>query len=746
MAKLNTYILWFFLLIFSCIHAQEIPTKEIIPTEELASYLKTEIRDSIGDGKTISRAGLAAYFRKKFSERYFYDWRTFEERFDCYNKLYPSSENKHKTRALDHISKYSGNTNWKLPFNYLNGEAVDAYALRHLERQHKMVDIAFYYNYQKKDTTYLNYFKEQLNSLNTALKNKDYEAIENGNGVYEAFRSGYRILNWLQIHNIFLGEDAYSDEDQLRTIATLLQHGQHLYEHNSEFQPGNHQTRGMSALAMVSILLRDFKGTEKWYDRAMDLLEQHLSAEIKSDGFQFERTVHYHMSDIKNYFYVYQLAQNSDYKVSPVWKEKLKTLFTSLAKIAYPDGSAPVFSDDTDIPWAERNDISGAMTLGYLLFKEPEMGFFASSRLEPDMYWYVSKDQLKMLNDIHAEKPSFKSLSLPETGYYIMREGWEPKDKMLVISAGLDDKKPDHQHGDMLGVQAMANGWVVLPNYQVRYYLKDLEFFKNSMVKNVALVDNQLQGNDYRSNKGGSGFGKFGELPQPTTIAFETGREHDLFVGSHDGFENIGVHYSRQVIFVKDDFWIIKDNFKAGKSHNYRQVWQGHYTLENAPDLLRATFEDGSGLDIFQLKTADTVSTSGTRGKEWAVVSSGQKTNYDFITILFPFETFDVRINEEEESPNLKGWEINKAELEVKGQSAISITKGKKGYFFSVKEINFEGYLLKFDKVADVFLSMKDERIVVQSITEHELKVEISKQELSETETILPGKMIFINH
>lgn len=728
------------LLMFPGLYAQEIPSEKVVSTEDLANYLKAEVKKELGGEKTISETVLADYFRQKFLERYFYDWKNFEKRFKEYNSLYPSSEKHHTERALDHLSKYSGATTWKLPFNYLAGEAVDAYALRHLARQHKMIDIAFYYNYQEKDTAYLDYFKSQLASLNHALEADDYETIEDGNGVYEAFRSGYRVLNWLQIHNMFLGEETYSDEDQLRTIATLLQHGQHLYETNHDFNPGNHQTRGMSALAMLSILFRDFEGTDKWYVRAMELLQQHLSAEINADGFQSERTVHYHMSDIKNYFYVYQLAQNSDFPVDAVWEEKLKSLFTTLAKIAYPDGSAPVFSDDTNMPWAEKNDISGAMTLGYLLFNEPEMGFFAKDKVEPSMYWYLSKNQLERLNNINSKKLDYGSLAFEETGYYIMREGWEQNDKMMAISAGVGEEKPDHQHGDILGIQAMANGRVILPNYQVRYYLKDLELFKNSMVKNVALVDDELQGKDYNSNKGGSVFGKFGELPEPSVLAFETSPDVDVFIGTHNGFENIRVSYQRKVIFVKEDFWIVQDKFASEENHTYKQVWQGHYSLEHAPDLLRATFEDGSGLDIFQLRPTHKVSTSGKRGKEWSVVSSKPTNNFNFITILFPFDVFDARIDEEEKNPNLKGWKINDAELEMNGTNPVSITKNESGYFFSVNEINFAGYQIELNEVADIFVKIEGEEITLQSLSGHELTLKISAGELEKSLILSPGK------
>ena len=501
MKRLNSFFIGLLLLSATGL-AQDINPVRVLPASELSNYLKPEVKSVLSKNGPITEASLALYFREKYAERYFFNWKGFDARFATYNSIYKEIKKKHTDDALDHLSKYSGNTTWKLPFNYLNGTPVNAYAIRHLARQHKMVDIAFYYFYQNKDAKYITYFTDQLQSLNTALTNDKYETIEDGNGVYEVFRSGYRILNWLAIHNMFLGQKAYTDADQLATIATLLQHAQNLYETNPSFQPGNHQTRGMSALAMIAILFRDFKGADIWYNHAMSLLEEHMSKEINNDGFQFERTVHYHISDIETYFYVYQLAKISKMDVNPFWKEKLKSLFVTLTKIAYPDKTAPVLSDDTDDPWSEKNDISGAMTLGYLLFDAPELGYFANHHVEPGMFWYVNDAQLNTLATIDSKPPVVKEAEFTTTGYYIMREGWRPDDKMMIISAGLDPEKPDHQHGDMLGIQAMANGKVILPNYQVRYSLEDFEFFKNSTVKNVALVDDQLQGQKYTANQG----------------------------------------------------------------------------------------------------------------------------------------------------------------------------------------------------------------------------------------------------
>lgn len=725
MNRINILLFCGFLFFCSTIIAQEIPTHQVIKTENLAEFLKENVKEQISKDGVITQKELAAYLREKYSERFFYDWHTFQDRFVQYNQMY-NSQSSHENRAKDHMQKFADSTQWLLPFNYLNGKEVNAYALRHLARQHKMVDIAFQYFYDHQDPKYIQYFVRQMRSLNTALESGQYDKIEDGNGVYEVFRSGYRVLNWLGIHNMFLGEEAYTDQDQLCTVATLLQHGAHLYDHNPSFRPGNHQTRGMSALAMLSIILRDFEGTDQWYLRAMKRLEEHLSKEINEDGFQFERSVHYHMSDISNYFYVYQLAKISGIEISKVWEEKLRSLFTTLAMIAYPDKTAPVLQDDTEIPWAEKNDISGMMTLGYLLFEDPEFGYFANNKVASKMYWFLPQNQLDQLKSISREKPQYGSLTFPITHYYVMREGWDQKDNMMVISAGLDAEKPDHQHGDMLGIQAIANGQAILPNYQVRYSLKDFELFKNSMVKNVALVDEELQGKEWTSNKGGSGFGKFKKLPNPSTITWQSNKDFDLFVGSHDGFEDVGVAYTRQVVYVKNDFWIVKDNFQSNEPHVYKQVWQGHYTSEHGPHLLRSTFDDASGCDILQLNKVDEAIGSGARGKEWMVVAKNDEKEFDFVTVIFPYARYDNRIDEEAEDTDLKGWILNQSKWKMEGDQPIAISKNGASFFFGVNKLTFGQVEIALKGTTDLYLKETAEQLNIQLIGDTSVEVSIS--------------------
>ncbi|MEP3211109.1 MAG: heparinase II/III family protein [Maribacter sp.] len=726
---------------FLCLSAQQLPSHKVLKTEELPAFLKKEVKNKIGiDGK-LTEAQLATYFREKFSERFFYDYHTIEQRLRHYNALY-KNEHDHKKRALDHLEKYADSTQWVLPFNYQNGQEVNAYALRHLARQHKMSDIILLYFNEGKDPKYIRYFENQMRSLNAALEAGKYEKIEDGNGVYEVFRSGYRILNWLWIHNMILNEPEYADKDQLTTIATLLQHGQHLYERNDTFKWGNHQTRGMSALVMLAILFSDFEGTDLWYERAMQRLGEHLDREINDDGFQFERSVHYHMSDINNYFYAYQLAKLNEIQVPQDWTLKLRGLFSTLVKVAYPDKSAPVLQDDTEIPWAEKNDISGAMTLGYLLFEDPELGYFATNKVDDSMYWFLSQSQIQLLENMQGKKPTYGSLALTDTHYYVMREGWNVNDKMMVISAGLDEMKPDHQHGDMLGIQAIANGNAILPNYQVRYSLADYELFKNSKVKNVALIDNELQGKQWTSNKGGSGFGKFGSLPSPNVIAWSTTEDFDLFVGGHDGFENAGVAYTRQVLFVDRNFWIVKDNFSSESVHEYKQVWQGHYSYENGPNLIRATAADASGHDILQLTKVDTVVSSGARGKNWSVVSKRNQKNFSFLTVIYPYRGYSNRLDETNNKFTFYDWEVNKTDLKIAGHNAISFGKDNRFYCFGVRTLQFEKLKIQTSSETDLFIELIDTELRIHALGPENTILNIThKNATKRKKEIAPGEV-----
>jgi len=647
------------------------------------------------------------------------------------------------------MTHFGPETQWYLPFYDLTGENVTAYQLRHLARQQKSADMALVYYYENEDEKYIDYFVRQVADLNRAFDAGEYD--DAGNGVFERFRAGKRIHNWLFAHHAYLASEKYNWESQYLLIGTFLHHGAQLQKRTANYSPGNHHTKGLVALFEIAALFPEFKDSETWRNQAVDGLMEHMNREINEDGFQFERSVHYHKGDIENYFRVYQLAKINNIELPKTYEEKFRKLFDALVLLARPDRRLPVLQDDTDIPLADYNDMDDVLAVGALVFQDPTYKYFASENVFPRLYWLFHEEQLDHLKDVPIVAPTFGSTELPQTGYYIMRNGWDLNDCHMVITAGLSKEKPDHQHADMLGLEAYANGQAILPNYQVKYNYPDFIEFKNSWVKNVALVDSIPQATQWKPNTGNSGFGKWLDLPTPEVLTWITTDDYDYFAGTHDGYTDIGVDYTREVLFIKEGYWIIQDRFQSAGSHTYQQLWQGHYTvIDNRT--IRADYQDGSGLLIMQINDVNyTISQIRHRDKKSVLISVKRSGNFTFTTFLIPFDSIT--------NCNRKNITINS-----RGDNQITITKGlninadwiitdtsENCYAFGLTELSSNKTRIVFTEPANTVIRKYKRAFRVTYIGSKENNVIIAEKPLfgesntaisDNMENILPGTIL----
>lgn len=592
-------ILLFFLLSCSLYPAK----KGIVPDDEMIfSSLKENaglgtIQELFSKGERDKAwIALTDALKVRSRNRYYFDWTNFKPLLEVYDDAYPEIfENKHRKQAEYQISHYAPETSWQLPFKNLKGEEVTAYELRHLARQQKSADMTLLYFYDD-EKAYLDYWTRQVADLMRAYKSGEYD--DEGNGIFEYYRAGRRIHTWLFNHHAYYNSSEYTSKNQKLLIQTFVYHGFDLAERTKHYNPGNHHTKGLVALFELAVFLQDFSFSDAWINQSLDGLTKHMELEVNDDGFQFERSVHYHVGDIENYLRVYQLAQINQIPVPELFEKRFKEMFNVLVKIAQPDKNLPVLQDDTDHYLKEVNELGGIFKAGSLLLKDPVLEYFAGAYLDSEWFWILAR----MLDQNVPEKkqPTYGSLALESTGYYIMRSGWEKDDAYMCISAGLSNRKPDHQHGDMLGVTAYAGGHQILPTYQVNYNEPDYKIFKNSWVKNVVIVDSIPHGQEWKENEGGSGFGKFLKLPEPKTIFWKVGENLDIYVGTHNGYKDMDVQTYRTVLFFKSQKeWVVCDLFVAPEPHEYQQIWQ---ELDNS-DLtgnLSRSFENGMNFLILQ--------------------------------------------------------------------------------------------------------------------------------------------------
>ena len=666
-------------------------------------------------------SALLDSIKERSKDRYYFDWSNFPDLLKNYDKIYPGIFVNRHTRLADvQVSLYSPETSWDLPFRNLKGRDVTPYELRHLARQQKSIDMTLLY-FQDDKKEYLDYWTRQVADLMVAYEKGEYENA--GNSVFEYYRAGRRIHNWMFNQHAYYATPEYSRENQEVLLKTFIYHANDLEKRTKKYHKGNHHTKGLVGLFEMAMFLQDFDFADEWIEQSLRLLTEHMSREINPDGFQFERSVHYHFGDIENYFRVYQLAMINNIPVPELFEQRFKDMFAVLKKIAQPDKNLPVLQDDTDKFLQEYNALGGVFKAGSLILKDPELNYFASEHPTHEWYWLLAR----MLSSGIEEKkvPEVGSLALESTGYYIMRSGWEDDDVYMSISAGLDTVKPDHQHGDMLGLTAYAGGHQILPTYQVKYNKPDYYLFKNSWVKNVAIVDSIPHGLKFKGNSGGSGFGKFGSLPTPKTILWETDKDLDIYVGTHDGYDDIGVKTFRTVIFLKKlKQWIVCDHFISADVHEYQQIWQGLDKSNENGSLFRS-FNDGLGLSIIQKAPADyQMDMTQLRDKRSWMVS----TKAD----IFQFVTH-IKLDAEESKGKDPKWNKDKSITSKEGQ-IIDIAKGKT-LALDVKSLQVGKDIIKSDQRMNLFLDKKGlGKYTIRNISPYVIKVD--------GQSIRPGEKI----
>lgn len=612
------------------LHARQadgVPRNRLLTDTELlaqftgAQSVGARACDFLRKGDTVSaRKTLSEYFGSRTSPRFFFEKNEVKARSREYARLFPGDIRDAKKRTDDFIKTYGADVDWMIPGRDLRGRPHTPNTIRGLARQREAFNLAVRFFQENENPQILRFLMTHVRDFAA-----DFEAgkVETGdNDVFERFYGGHRMRTWIMMHQLLLASPLYSADDQVLMLKLILLHGAKLADQSKSFNWGNHQLVGLVALYELSVMFPEFKAAAGWHAQSRKLILEHLEKEIAPDGFQAERSSHYHKLDVINYFLVLQLARLNGETLPPVFQERFKKMFQAMAAVAMPNKHMPILQDVADYLDIDSDRSDEEMSLGSLLFADRTLRYFARNELPASFYWYLDRNAVSRYQSINPSVPAFKSLALPQTGYYVMRTGWDSQARYLLIDGGLAADKPDHSHGGVLGVIGYAIGGVVLPNYPVRYSDKSFKDMKNSLAKSVALVDDVLQGRGWTENLARTGFGRWATLPKPTVNYWVSGSVIDYFDATHDGFQSAGVNYSRSIVFLKPDAWLVIDNFTSSSSHRYQQIWQGDYKIETGEE--RAVRESQKGLvelipvgaRIPEIREHQAASASGVRFEE----------------------------------------------------------------------------------------------------------------------------------
>ena len=639
----------------------KIPHNRLVNNKELFNLLDftnsglEDVKFALNSGDTLESLRLfAEYLKYRSSPNYFFNPMNVPKRVTEFRKLYPEDEKRIQKDANEFIATYSSDVDWELPGKDLLGRDHTANTIRYLARQAKAVDIALSYYFKEENKQYLNFLKEQVNDFI-----KDYESGETESGrndVFERFYAGHRIRNWLFMHHLLLGSSNYQWQDHIFLIRVFLLHGVRLYDFCKKFHWGNHQLHGLAGLYEMTMMYPEFPIMRFWNLEALRVIMEHIESEIKADGFQFERASHYFKLDIMNYFRIYQTSKLNGINLPQLFYHRFHKMFDAIVMLATPLRTLPVLQDaqavynyqqvnfdkgKQEISTNDAAELSDPdekmfMSLGAALFRNSTYKFFGTTAFPADFYWFFNENVPSEYSQMKITIPEDSSAALKESHYYVMRSGRGINELYLIIDGGLAKYKPDHTHGGVLGLIVYAYGEDILPNYRVQYSDPSYRTMKNSLVKNVALADYVLQGQEWISNHARTGFGIWKNLPKPKVHDWIPGEKFDYFSGEHNGFDSIGVHYTRSIIFFKPFCWIIVDRFQGEQLHAYQQIWQGCYTID---DQYNKAISLGQTAKLFILQADPARMEVANRinfGTKSTIFEKRGYKDYSFLTLLYP--------------------------------------------------------------------------------------------------------------
>lgn len=511
-----------------------------------------------------------------------------------------------------HLEPISGKRSplkhWKQFDELSTDETGDKKILWELNRHQHFFTLGIAYGLTE-DEIYAETFAAHLDSW--------MEANPPGIGVnwFSSLEVAFRSISWIWAFNFFRTSKNLTPELFQKALKFLHLHGRHLEKYLSKYySPNTHLTGEALGLYYLGTQFPFFKRAAHWRKLGEEILFAELDRQILPDGGYFEQTTWYHRytTDFYTQFFILKTLNNG--KPPKYLKEKLtkklQSLFNFLMYLTRPDGTIPLIGDDDggqSLPHgnARSDDFRACLANGAVLFGRSDYKFVAGDFFEETL-WLFGIDGLEKFDQIEAKQPEQTSFAFKTSGYFVMRDGWGETDNYLLVDCGeLGYQNGGHGHADALAIDLAIGGDSILSDagtftYHESEVLRNR--FRTTEAHNTLIIDGKSQ-----SEPGGKF--SWATKAEAKLKKWICQPRFDFFEGSHNGYQRLKkspVTHLRSILFLKNDYWIMRDFVKTSGEHEYNLNF--HFNSETYPEIENAAggetcvhkfSANGSGMRLF---------------------------------------------------------------------------------------------------------------------------------------------------
>jgi Heparinase II/III-like protein/Heparinase II/III N-terminus len=412
----------------------------------------------------------------------------------------------------------------------------------------------------------------------------------------------FRTISWIWALYFFKTCAVITPELFLQILKVLYLNALHLETFLSTyFSPNTHLTGEALGLFYIGTAFPEFKEAENWRSTGLSILNKQLSRHVQADGVYFEQSTYYHRYTTDFYLHLKILLEVNGETLPPSLNQKLEALLTHLMYITRPDGMTPLIGDDDggrlmSLEKRAGNDFRATLSTGAALFDRGDYKYVAQQPAE-ETFWLLGPAGLSRFNAVAVREPEKQSIAFEESGYHVMRDGWSRNANYLFFDCGHHGvDNCGHAHADALSFELAANGQTFLIDPGTYTYTgsKELrDWFRGSQSHNTLTI------NDESSSVTAGPF-SWATIANCRKDAWISLQRFDYIVASHDGYErlSLGALHQRAILFLKNDYWVLRDQVKSMGKHKLRSHFQCDTTVEplrGADRSVRLIGEQGEG-------------------------------------------------------------------------------------------------------------------------------------------------------
>lgn len=403
----------------------------------------------------------------------------------------------------------------------------------------------------------------------------------------------FRSISWIWAFHFFKDSPSLTPKLFAKMLQILHMNGRHLETYLSTyFSPNTHLTGEALGLYFLGTYFPEFGDASRWKGRGYDVLMDALDFQVRADGVYCEQSSHYHRYTTDFYANLLILLRLSGEPADEKHLTKLEQLFEFLLYITQPNGKTPLFGDEDGgrlyfLDGRPLDDFGPTLALGAVLFGRGDFRY-VSEKAGTELLWLLGPQGLKDLVKIEPSEPRFGTISFDESGFYVMRDSWRPDGNFVLIDCGDHGfMNGGHAHADALSFVMSVGGEPVFIDSGTFAYGSDRlsrDLFRSTSAHNCLTVNGES------SSEPGGPF-SWKSTAQTRLVEWTDVEGLRRFKGSHDGFERLGVTYSRELSALKGEFEL-KDVVFSRKINSFEL----NFILSPT---VRATINDGL-VEIFR--------------------------------------------------------------------------------------------------------------------------------------------------